>query len=156
VSAGRHWVGLVTLVQMVGMAGACLAAEPAPTFFSIRKHAGYPEPERTLQQLVAEKGTTASNHFCVLGYRTANGDQYAWVHWKEGRALVLWEPVVDANHPATLTSSRRFLRLDQDVVASEGDIKGSTYLVTRAWASQVQSDCIRHGDKFLVTRKKAN
>ena len=140
------------LLVVLGVAGACLAVQQAEAFFSVRKHAGYPAPERALEELVAQKGTVPSNHFCVVGYRRSSGDDHAWVHWKEGRVLVLWEPAADVKYPASLTTSRRFLNLDRDVVDSEADVKGSTYLVTRAWVKQVADDCTRNGDQFVVNR----
>jgi hypothetical protein len=72
------------------------------------------------------------------------------VHWVEGKALILWEPAPE--NPLPLIASRRYLHLQRDVVASEEDLKGSTYLVTRTWVNTVLADCTRVGDRYTVRR----
>ncbi|SET58065.1 hypothetical protein SAMN05443639_103430 [Stigmatella erecta] len=123
-------------------------------FFSVRQHSGYVGPEKTLKQLVIRQGTQRLNHFCVIGYREPSGGEYAWVIWKEGRALILWEPSADPAYPTSLATSRRFLHLDRDVVASGEDVNGSTYLVTRDWVSQLTRDCESQGEKFAVSKEQ--
>ena len=44
-----------------------------------------------------------------------------------------------------MISSRRILDLERDVVESEADVAGSTYLVTREWVSKQKARCDRHG-----------
>jgi hypothetical protein len=41
---------------------------------------------------LAKESKHRVHHFCVLGYRLEDGDNQAWVHWKEGNQLILWEP----------------------------------------------------------------
>ncbi|MHC9539654.1 MAG: hypothetical protein AB9903_09040 [Vulcanimicrobiota bacterium] len=129
-----------------------LAGDVNKTIFSILIEPGYPQPQKTLERLVSEKGTEKVNHFHIVGYRSADGDDLAWVYWVEGRALILWEPTASPEYPVSLSTSRRYLRLDKDVVSSEEDVHGSTYLVTRAWADSVIKDCIKNGSHFVVRR----
>jgi hypothetical protein len=147
----RHAATLLGLAVGLVWTGPGLAQERG--FFSVRQHPGYGGPEKTLRQLVTRKGTQRVNHFCVIGYREPGGSEYAWVIWKEGRALILWEPSADPEYPMSLSTSRRFLHLDRDVVASDEEVNGSTYLVTREWVGQLTRDCESHGDTFTVSKE---
>ena len=92
--------GIVWLLALVGL----LAAVEPPAFVpvSIRDRPEYPRPERTLQQLVADRGRRPSNHFCVVAYAAPDGEHHAWVHWREANALILWEPLADRSGVALL------------------------------------------------------
>jgi hypothetical protein len=68
----------------------------------------------------------------------------AWVIWRQGRRLILWEGHAD------LDSSRRTIDLDSNVRLSEDYLNGSTYLVTKAWVDRVTSTCDRFGTKVHV------
>jgi len=84
-------------------------------------------------------------------YYFGNEASNAMIYWKEGRALILWEPRsfgTDRRHE--LVWSKRFLSLDKDVVPTLTDVGGSNYLVTRQWARQVIRDCVRNGEKFVL------
>jgi len=140
---------LVRLAVCIAWAGSAAAEESA--FFSVRGHPGYPAPEKSLESLVRARGGQRLNHFCVIGYRDPGGHDFAWVLWEEGKALILWEAVKDPSSARPLAASRRFLRLDRDVVATEEDLKGSTYLVTKAWLDKVTGDCDAHGDKLTIS-----
>jgi hypothetical protein len=122
----------------------------APT--SIRGAPSFETPEVALDTLVRRDAKTPQNHFCVVAYRLANGELQAWVHWLEGNAIILWEPRID--DPAHgLVWSRRYLRLDRDVVASEDDVAGSTYRVTKSWVEGIVEDCASAGDRFVVEKR---
>jgi len=150
---GRLLAYLLPIALCLTWTGQALAQEELG-FFSVREHLGYTEPEKSLELLVRTRGTRRQNHFCVIGYREPSGYEYAWVRWEEGKALILWEAAADASQPSPLSTSRRFLRLDKDVVASEEQLNGSTYLVTREWVNRVTRDCESHGDKFVVSKRR--
>ncbi|HEU4495414.1 MAG TPA: hypothetical protein VFR70_00005 [Flavobacterium sp.] len=48
--------------------------------------------------------------------------------------------------------SRRYWDLDTDVVNTNNDIRGSTYLVGRAWVNEILCDCRKYGDSFTIRR----
>jgi hypothetical protein len=137
----------------VGFPGfAAIALLALPGFFSVRDRAGYEHPEATLQQLVDSRGHRGANHLCVVGYQLPSGHGFAWVYWPEDHAMILWEPTRPGSHWA-LARSRRYLDLDKDVVATDDDVQGSTYLVTRAWVARTIAECRAHGDSFVVRRR---
>lgn len=138
------------------IAAFVLAAQDGTwTTFSIRHSPEFLNPEAVLQELVNAKAEQQINHFCIIGYRSPKGDSHAWVWWREGNSLILWEPVADPEYPDSLLLSRRFLDLDRDVVASEAQVGSSTYLVSKTWVAETQADCQRHGDQFLILRTKS-
>lgn len=90
-------------------------------------------------------------HFCAIGYRDAEGT-VAWVHWREGDRLIFWLGRGDGSAPDdSLVLSNRKLDLKTDVVATEADVAGSTYLVTRAWVAAKLADCAAKGDKYTIS-----
>lgn len=83
-------------------------------------------------------------HFCIV----EGAGTTAWVRWTEGNMLILWEP----GDEYQIARSRRKLDLGKDVVATEAEIGGSTYLVTRQWVDQIQRDCESRGAKYTVEK----
>lgn len=122
------------------------AAAAVPTF-DTRRAAGFGDAQVPLRAYLTGRRRAGSQHFCVVGYRQPGGRQ-AWVHWREGRRLVLWEPT-GAGREA-LRFSRRDLDLRRDVVAGEAALAGSSYRVTRAWVAGVLADCARAGTRYAV------
>lgn len=95
-----------------------------------------------------------TQHFCVIPYNRREGGRYAIVHWEERRRLILWGGADPGHEVEALTHSRRVLDLDKDVVATEKDIGGSTYLVTRAWVEETLRDCRAFGFRYAVAAKR--
>jgi hypothetical protein len=136
---------------------AFLAFPQEQQYFSVRRtKAAYPSPNKALQALAEAKGTKNVNRFCVVGYQKSVDDKqkYAWVYWREQNAMVLWESWVKPQYTeSSLTDSRRYLDLSKDVVDSESDLHGSTYLVTAQWVNRIKIDCARHGDQFVIVKR---
>jgi hypothetical protein len=51
---------------------------------------------------------------------------------------------------AGLAMARHSLMLGRDTVATENDIKGSTYLVTVDWWISIADDCRKHGEQYEI------
>ena len=111
----------------------------------------FANPQLALGALVRRDATTTQNHFCVIAYRFGNGELLAWVHWLERNAIILWEPRVDGRDRA-LIWSRRYLRLDRDVVSSDEELHGSTYRVTKSWVQGIIADCASIGSHFVIEK----
>ena len=113
-----------------------------------------------LKELVSSRGKTRTNHFYVGRVEVLDGGNHSvLVFWKENNALVLWEPEhgfgSDGNADARydLSQSRRYWRLNKDVVPTLDAVGGSSFLITRRDARQWVRDCIRHGTSYVLTRK---
>ena len=55
-----------------------------------------------------------------------------------------------------LVWSRRFLDLKTDVVPTQDDIGGSSFLVTRQWAQEKIADCKQNGIKVVLYKNKGS
>lgn len=60
--------------------------------------------------------------------------------------MILWD-----GGETSLVASRRILSLTKDVVASDDDIRGSTYLVTRSWVETQVKRCLDDGTTVHIT-----
>jgi len=115
--------------------------------FKVAAHPSFGNVREVLARLIAVRGKADEpNTFCVLGQKFPNGDQQAYVYWKEGNAIILWEPV--SAGIADLASSRRYWRLDTDVVNDDADVSGSTYIVTQEWVDELITECRNDGEAF--------
>jgi hypothetical protein len=143
---------------LCGTASLCSPAQAqnaTDTFFDTDKDVDFGNARPALQEYLVRRAplTSGRQHFCVVGYKTADGDKTASVHWREGRQIIKW---LGSGEPAyaheSLVRSRSVVDLATGVVPAEVDIAGSTYLVTKAWADKVIADCGKHGKKYRVLR----
>jgi hypothetical protein len=107
--------------------------------------------EKFLKNLVrAEKEAPRANTF-FLAESIDHPEGEFWVYWPEGRKLFLvgW-PASDCLAPSLVM--RRQLDLLTDVVATDAEVKGSTALVTEAWAGSVLLAAARSKHRFSVTK----
>ena len=119
--------------------------------------ARYAHPLPALKEVVAEKARHARNAFYISPVCYFNkGASNAMVYWREGRALILWEPEPSATahrRRHELVWSRRFLSLDKDVVPTLADVGGSNFLLTRQMARDMVRQCVRDGKKFVLYKR---
>jgi hypothetical protein len=112
-----------------------------------------------LEELVASRGKTRTNHFYIGRVEEFDGGHSSvLVFWKENNALVLWESQRgfgrDGNPDARydLSQSRRYWRLDKDVVPTLDDVGWSSFLITKHDARTWVHDCVRYGRRFVIKR----
>lgn len=122
-----------------------------PTPFKVSGDKTYEPVSGALTALVRQKATVTLNHLCAVGYRNPDGSTYAWVYWREGKALILWEPHVAGSPAKALSASRRYLQLDRDAVANTDQLKGSTYKITQEWVHQITRECELYGERFEIS-----
>ncbi|BDC52847.1 hypothetical protein F183_A51620 [Bryobacterales bacterium F-183] len=129
---------------------ALVACHSQPAVFDTRSDNTFGDAAAGLRLFLEARKDIPSGqqqHFCVVG--TSEGDaKRAWVHWKEGNMLILWEP----GDEYQIARSRRKLDLMKDVVGTEADLNGSTYLVTRQWADTITTACTHTGALYTVEK----
>lgn len=126
---------------------------------------GFKGLSKELQHLVDRDGRTRLNTFCAVIQserqpKTAiNRDGgYTWLlaNWKQEHLLYTFGA---ADDQYGLTDMNIFhsmpLDLRRDVVASEKQIGGSTFLVTRTWVANVEQHCKVSGTTFTIIRTGA-
>jgi hypothetical protein len=144
-------VGIISCLLSSAFASAKLSEFQT---FRVSKSPAFSKPRTVLRQLIVSEGKiNRRNHFCVIGYHKpseleSNG-MFAWVYWPEEKAIILWEPSDPKQLPVNeLSRSRRFLRMPEDFVKTQDEIKGSTYLETYTWANDLIKECMIKGDRY--------
>jgi hypothetical protein len=149
-----------SLAAWVGIAAAQAHAttEPMPKkTFTVERASGFkPVPVALEAFLVKQKAAIGPHSLCVIGYiekRSAASPptKIAWVHWREGNRLTLWEPAAKGfESKETLIRSRRDLDLTKDIAESAEAVGSSTYLVSRNWFDAINKDCNKRGKTYLI------
>lgn len=128
--------------------GASLSANGTSTDtaepFDLAADPDFANYRRAVTDYLASRRAHAVAHVCVLGERVG-GVRRAAVWWREGARLIEWD-----GRDARLAASASNLDLRRDIVATEDDLHGSTYLVTRAWVAGFEQRCTRDGVSFVV------
>jgi len=120
--------------------------------FDLSKNRYFSNAQEVLEGLVQRKSHKMVNHFCVIGYDVPKSIGMAWVYWQEGNAIILWEANTDPAY--RLETSRDYLDLKKDVVPTLADVHNSTYLVTREWVREIETDCASRGVNFSIRNSK--
>jgi hypothetical protein len=149
-----------SLAAWVGIAAAQAHAttEPMPKkIFTVERTSGFkPVPVALEAFLVKQKAAMGAHSLCVIGYvekRSAASPitKIAWVHWREGNRLTLWEPAAKGfESKDSLIRSRRDLDLTKDIAESAEAVGSSTYLVSRHWFDAINKDCNKRGKTYLI------
>jgi hypothetical protein len=126
-----------------------VAAEPVPLHetFDIRSDPDFGNYQKILKPLAEKYRPGRPNDFCIVGYQVSAESKIAWIIWKQRSELILWEA-----GESDVDMSRRRLNLKKDVVGSESELRGSTYLVTKAWVNSVVNDCASHGIRLHLKK----
>lgn len=132
------------------MTVAMASAAAAELWFKISTDAWFIGWQRQVQALVNRDGHETSNQVCIVGLKSG-GTVMAYVYWPTNHSLTTWFPA--PNDPDALIYEPHVLDLGKDVVATDADVDGSTYLVTRAWVRRVVSHCRTAGITIDVTRR---
>jgi hypothetical protein len=130
----------------------CLTSILSAQTLSVRNDPNFADINRALKELVREKASRSVNNFYVA--RVRERPTVAWVYWPEGNSLILMEPCAGYDPKFALLWSRRYLDLSRDVVTKTENVKGSTFLLTKAEARSIVSNC-KHGDKFTIRWRSA-
>lgn len=121
-------------------AAACPSAEAASPDqtdgarpFDLAANADFAGYERAVRNFAARTSPGQAEDYCVVGFASGTDWRLAWV--LGGGHIAVWSGG-DAE-----VGQPRDLDLSTDVVASESDLHGSTYLVTREWVDRLTTGC---------------
>ena len=143
----------ILLVSIVTMAtthpllrAQTVAPEGDGRAFDFASDPAFRDYKHVLTEFAHKHRPKAGNDFCISGFYTRDNLKSAWVIWRQGRQMILWEG------QQNLDDSRRDLHLASDVVPTEDDLRGSTYRVTKAWVKRIRVVCEQSGVKVHVRR----
>ena len=125
------------------------AGQAKTQWISLKGDPDYADIQAQLLVLANIDGFHADNEFCVVGEHDDDGET-ALVYWPTEDKLINWDHKID--DPEALVDAKTLLYLNSDVVATEGEIDGSTYLVTSAWVNDVIHNCNRFGNRYHITK----
>lgn len=117
---------------------------PGAKIFDVASDPEFQDYQRVLTHFAQRHRPKATNHFCIIGYQ-ADTSKSAWVLWREGGEILLWEGNTN------LDLSRRIIHLKSDVVPTDKDLHGSTYLVTKAWVALLSKSCESSGRTLTLS-----
>lgn len=116
--------------------------------FDIKADLDFQNYRAQIEDYAHKHSPTTANDFCIVGYFLEDNTKLAWILWTQGRQAILY-----GGASANLESSRRILNLEKDVVETEDDLHGSTYLVTRSWVDSLKESCNKVGTKIHIEPK---
>ena len=146
----------VRLLWLLLGALAVNAQDPGDVVFDFRADAGFGDATAGLREFLRARHlrTAHAQHFCAVGFQdSGNREKRVWITWAEGRKALLWAGSPDRSLVSHSLANSRVTDLVRDVVPAEADLKGSTYLVTRAWVSRLAAECESRGVKYEVRAK---
>lgn len=151
---------LQVLLLLLLTASTSFTQERVVERISVLQHPYYaPNVLPAINNLMSVFGRAKINHFYVGRVEVRDDGRHSvLVYWKEKRALILWEPGRGSNSQGEadpkfdLAHTRRYWRLNKDVVRTLDDVGGSSFLITRQDAREWIEECVRHGVRFTINR----
>ncbi len=147
----------IALVFFLFVYSVAWAISPQKEIFAVERMAGFTPVVPAIRAYLALHGAAKGlHHICVIGYversdGSADENKIAWLHWREGNRLTLWEPAREGGESKDLLNhSRRDLDISKDVLATQDDIGSSTYKVSYAWVDGVEKDCQKRGKSYVI------
>ena len=104
--------------------------------------------EVALREYVAQTTSGKETDFCIVGFAREGIWRKAWVLWPQGDRIFEW-----GGGESEITNPQE-INLKTDVVSSESEIQGSTYVVTQEWVSRLRDACNCFGRKVHITRQR--
>ena len=145
----RTLITFVVVAIVLSFAPLVTATGTPAAAFNVGEEKDFAEYRMPLITFLRSRHVTHATHVCILGGQASDGSKWAWAIWKGGKTMILW-----GGGESSMTSSRRILDLRRDVVASETDLRGSTYLVTQEWVTTQQTQCKQYGTQVYITAKE--
>ena len=113
-----------------------------------------------LQQFVTRYALhpkNASQHIHIANVKIDSGETAMYAYWKEDQSILIMHFFAHPSEEQGLLWLHHKARIDlkTGVVATEEEMSGSNYLVTKAWGQHVVNVCLEHG-QLLVLKPKTD
>ena len=126
--------------------------------FDPRHFAEYGNARLAIETYLAQHKSRprGANHFCTVAYGPIKGDTdrapIAYVHWVEGKRLILWEPEAEHFHEQdlSLVMSRRDWDMVRDVQRHPDPYRMTDWIIERSFVDAVLADCARVGQRLTI------
>jgi hypothetical protein len=114
--------------------------------FDVATHPEFSRYQAVLKQYVTDSTSAIEADLCIVGFAHEPTWTAVWVLWPEGKRILTWD-----DGASDLTNGHE-INLDTDVVPTERDLQGSTYLVTQQWVERLRVACACFGRDVRVHR----
>ena len=113
---------------------------------------------QALQQFVnryVSHSKNAAQHIHIANVKIDSGETAMYAYWKEDQSILIMHFFAHPSEEQGLPWLHHKARIDlkTGVVATEEEMSGSNYLVTKAWAQHIVNACLEHG-QLLVLKPK--
>lgn len=144
---------LIIFWALTQVACATQPTPPSPQLSSIKNHPGFSHFKSTLIAIAQERAPEqkGTHHFFVAKYVAT--EQVTYMYWLEGRKLWILTPGGTTEESwlgMRYPSGGQLLDVDKDVVATEEEVGGSSYLVAQPWMQQRIYDTVIQGDLIVI------
>lgn len=127
------------------------AASAAVQWRKIGDTPGFPGLHDELRTIVKEDSRDKMAVFCVMLEDTSNHQPVAYALWESKHLLYRWYATSDAMISDATLIHHAPLDLRKDIIRTKVD-RLSTFLVSRSWARDVESQCRQHGELVKISR----
>jgi hypothetical protein len=141
-SRTMKWYGLAAMTAL--LVTVDVSAQSAPVYFKLSSNPQFDKYRPALVDYLRGEHFGKPTRFCLFGSKDNSG-AIATVIWLDGQRIIDW-----GGNDSTLAESNSVVNLKTDVVPTERDLHGSTYLVTRKWVSEQLVLCKRNGETVRV------
>ena len=141
-----------SILMLMVCAGSVIAQNPKST--PVRSHPNFSGIVGTLKELVAREGKAKRNTFFIAAVRGENGREYSYAYWKEDKSIIILHlPLEKESASYEWLYGKARVDLETDVVPTQKDIGGSSFLVDRAWVNKILKECAG-GFKLSVVKPR--
>lgn len=135
-------------LALVVAAPAAASGDAEAHVFDVKADKDFSDFRKPLASFLRSRHARLPTSVCLLGEQHVDGTKSAWVIWRSGHTMLLWE-----GGTSSMAASRRLLDLSHDVVVSDDEVAGSTYLVTRAWVARQTERCRQVGTTVSLSKR---
>lgn len=132
--------------------GAVAAQNPQTT--PVHSHPNFAGIVATLKELAAREGRTRRNTFFIADVWREDGRDYSYAYWKEDKSIIILQlPLEKESASYDWLYGKARVDLETDVVPTQEDIGGSSFLVDREWVNKILKECAG-GFKLSVVKAR--
>jgi hypothetical protein len=119
----------------------------------------YADKVGALNVFVARFGRKRINRIFVAKIQSEDGEESLYGYWKEDNSILLLYhfSYIDDNEDNDSyyywLYSKASIDLETEVVPTEEDINGSTYLVDKPWVDRIVKACLTKGRRLVIHKK---
>lgn len=140
-----------SILMLLASAGNTAAQEPKST--KLRSHRNFSGVVATLKELVAREGKSKRNTILISEVFREDGHEYSYAYWKEDKSIIILHLPLKKNTASyDWLYGKARVDLELDVVPTQKDIGGSSFLVDRSWVNRILKKCAS-GYRLIVRTK---